>query len=209
MEKLNIYEVADMANSFKLKTPLSEQDVRKLKVGDKVYLTGRKIYVITMTNAAELVLKSIEEGEPMFDLEGSVIYHCPCGFQKVNGDYKVSWVGATTSIMNEPVTPKLIELGARIIMGKGGMGQGTLDAMQKYGAAYVATVGGASAVLTRGVKKIVKMIDPAMWLCELELENFGPAIVGMDAHGHNMFDDVMRKARENGSRLIGGSGEGR
>jgi tartrate/fumarate subfamily iron-sulfur-dependent hydro-lyase beta chain len=184
-------------NVFRLKTPVSEADVRKLAIGDLVYLTGRKVYVLTMTPGAQRVLDAADKGHPIFDMDGSVVYHCPCGFEKLNGEYKVRYVGATTSMMNEPVTPKLIELGARIIMGKGGMGKATLNAMQMYGAAYAATVGASSSFLARGAKRVVRMIDPGIWLCELELEHFGPVIVGMDAHGHDLFDEVLKKAREN------------
>lgn len=192
-----------MLKKVKLKTPLSKEDVRRLKIGDMVYLTGRKVYVVAMTTAAKYLLDSIENGHPIFDLKGSVIYHCPCGFGKLDGDYKLRWVGATTSIMNEPVTPKLIELGANVIMGKGGMGKGTLDAMRKHGAVYLATVGATSAVLARRVTKVVKMIDPSIWLSELEVKDFGPTIVGMDAHGHNLFEDVWERAREKAAVLMG------
>lgn len=191
-----------MLNKVKLKIPLSEKNVRELKIGDMVYLTGKKVYVVAMTTAAEHLFYSIESGDPIFDLEGSVIYHCPCGFRKLDGDYKIRWVGATTSIMSEPVTPKLIELGARVIMGKGGMGKGTLDAMQKYGAVYLATVGAASAVLARGVTRVVKMVDPNIWLSELEVKDFGPAIVGMDTHGHNLFEDTWERARKKVAELV-------
>ncbi len=184
-------------NIINLKTPISEDDARRLKVGDMVTLTGKKVYVIAMTNAAKIVLDSVDKGQPIFDLKDSVIYHCPCGFQKIDGSYRVRWVGATTSMMNEPVTPRLIELGARVIMGKGGMGEGTLHAMKRHGAVYLATVGAASAFLARGVSMVVKMIDPKIWLSELEVHNFGPAMVGMDSHGQNLFEKVMDNARKN------------
>jgi len=185
-----------------LKTPISEKDVRKLKIGDIVYLEGRKVHVVPMVVSTMPLLDSIEKGRPIFDLPGSVIYHCPCGFRKINGDYELRWVGATTSAMTEPVAPRLIELGARVIMGKGGMGMGTLDAMQKFGAVYLSTVGATSAVLARGVTRVVKMVDPSIWLSELEVKGFGPAIVAMDAHGHNLFEDVWENARVKAAKLM-------
>jgi len=185
-----------------LKTPISEKDVRKLKIGDIVYLEGRKVHVVPMVVSTMPLLDSIDRGEPIFDLPGSVIYHCPCGFRKINGDYELRWVGATTSAMTEPVAPRLIELGVRVMMGKGGMGKDTLDAMQKYGAVYLSTVGATSAVLARGVTRVVKMVDPSIWLSELEVKAFGPAIVAMDAHGHNLFEDVWESARLKAARLM-------
>ncbi|MFC2034794.1 fumarate hydratase C-terminal domain-containing protein [Chloroflexota bacterium] len=175
-------------------TPLSEEGIRELKVGDFVRLSGRKVFIVAMSNAARMLINSIDKEQPIFDLKGSIIYHCPCGFEKLNGEYRIRWVGATTSMMNEAVTPRLIELGARVIMGKGGMGKETLQSMQKYGAVYLATVGATSSLLARGVTKVLKMVNPDIWLCQIEVSNFGPAIVGMDAHGRNLFDEVMERA---------------
>lgn len=189
-------------NEVKLKTPISEEDVRKLKIGDIVYLEGRKVHVVPMVVSTKPLLDSIDRGEPIFDLAGSVIYHCPCGFRKIDGDYEIRWVGATTSAMTEPVAPRLIELGVRVMMGKGGMGKNSLDAMQKHGAVYLSTVGATSAVLARGVTKVVKMVDPKLWLSELEVKDFGPAIVAMDAHGHNLFEDIWESARGKAAKLM-------
>jgi fumarate hydratase subunit beta len=104
--------------------------------------------------------------------------------------------------MTEPVTPRLIELGARVIMGKGGMGKDTLDAMKRYGAVYLSTVGATSAVLARGVTRVVKMVDPSTWLSELEVKEFGPAIVAMDTHGHNLFEENWVSARQKAAEFM-------
>jgi tartrate/fumarate subfamily iron-sulfur-dependent hydro-lyase beta chain len=191
-----------LMNGITLETPISEKDVRELKVGDMVFIDGRKVHVVPMMVSAMPLLESIERGEPIFDLAGSVIYHCPCGFRKVNSDWELRWVGATTSAMTEPVTPRLIELGARVIMGKGGMGKDTLDAMKRYGAVYLSTVGATSAVLARGVTRVVKMVDPSTWLSELEVKEFGPAIVAMDTHGHNLFEENWVSARQKAAELM-------
>jgi len=191
-----------LENIVDIKTPISEEDVRKLKAGDFVRLTGEKVYIVANSNVAGILLDSIDKGQPIFDLKGTVIYHCPCGLEKLDGGYRVRWVGATTSMMSEPVTPRLIELGARVIMGKGGMGKATLQAMQHYGAVYLATVGATSSLLVRGVSKVLKMVHPDIWLCQLEVSNFGPAIVGMDAHGRNLFDEVMEAARQKASEIM-------
>ncbi len=185
-----------MLKVHRLATPLSEKDIRKLKVGDLAYLTGEKVYVICTADNAKYVIDRIEDVSPLFDLNGSVVYHCPIGFKKTNEEYLVRWVGATTSAMSEEITPRLISLGARAIMGKGGMGQRTLQALRQYGAVYLATVGAASALLTRYVVRIVRMFDPAQRLCELEVKDFGPIVVGMDSYGQSLFEDVWKKARD-------------
>jgi tartrate dehydratase beta subunit/fumarate hydratase class I family protein len=104
--------------------------------------------------------------------------------------------------MAESVAPRFIELGVCVMMGKGGMGKSTLDAMQQLGAVYLSAVGATSAVLARGVTKIVKMVDPNLWLSEIEVKNFGPAIVAMDAHGHNLFEDNWESARRKAAKLM-------
>jgi fumarate hydratase subunit beta len=81
-------------------------------------------------------------------------------------------------------------------MGKGGMGDIALQSMQEHGAVYLATVGAGASVLARGVTRIVKMVDPRLWLSELEVKEFGPVIVALDAHGHNLFDENWDNARK-------------
>ena len=163
------------------------------------------MYIIT-TSAAQYLFDSIEKQEPFFEMNGSVIYHSSIA---LTGEGKVRWVGSTTSIMCEPETPRLIGLGARAIMGKGGLGKGSLGAMERDGAVYLATVGGTSAVLVRSVKKVMKMIDTPVPLSEIEVKDFGPTIVGMDAHGHSIYDDVWEGARKKAMNLAGARGETR
>ena len=111
--------------------------------------------------------------------------------------------------MCEPETPRLIELGTRAIMGKGGMGRGALDSMRRNGAVYLATVGGTSALLARGVSKLVKMVDTPVPLAEIEVKDFGPTIVGMDSHGRSIYDDVWENARRKATELAGANGKAR
>jgi tartrate/fumarate subfamily iron-sulfur-dependent hydro-lyase beta chain len=185
-----------------LNTPISEKSARDLRAGDVVYLTGKKIFVIPFTVSVQPVLDSIDKGEPMFDLPGSVIYHSPFGFKEEDGEYKLRWVGATTSSMTEAWAPRLLDLGVRALMGKGGMGSVALESMQNNGSVYLATVGGTASVLARGVKRIVQMVDPSLFLAELEFDNFGPAIVALDSHGSNLFDDNWNNARKKAAALL-------
>jgi tartrate/fumarate subfamily iron-sulfur-dependent hydro-lyase beta chain len=171
--------------------------MRKLEIGDVVYLNGRKVFIVS-TSGATYLFKSIEKNEPFFDLDGSVIYHSSLSLSK---EGRVRWVGSTTSIMCEPETPRLIELGAHVIMGKGGMGKGTLNAMKRFGAVYLATVGGTSAVLTRGVTRVIKIVDTPVRLAEIELKDFGPVIVGMDAKGRSLYDDLYERAKRKSIEL--------
>jgi len=188
-----------------LTTPLSEDQVRELRIGDVVYLTGSRVYIIT-TSAAQYLFDSIEKKKPFFDLNGSVIYHSSLS---LTHEDKIRWVGATTSIMCEPETPRLIELGSKAIMGKGGMGRATLDSMRRNGAVYLATVGGTSALLARGVSKLLKIVDTPVPMSEIEVKDFGPTIVGMDSHGRSIYDDVWENARRKAAELAGANGKAR
>lgn len=192
---------------YSFKTPLAESDVRKLRIGDIVYLSGERIYIVAMSNIADRLIKRITEGEPPFNLQGAVIYQCPIGIQKIGKEYKVRWVGATSSIMMEDIAHALIRLGARAIMGKGGMGEKTLSALKDYGAVYLATVGACSSVLARHVLRVVNMYDATVSppLCEIEVKDFGPLIVGMDSYGCSLYEEIWQRARISVEKLMGGS----
>ncbi len=89
-------------------------------------------------------------------------------------------------------TPMAFELNCRIsrqaraLMGKGGMGQQALDAMREHGAVYFSTVGAGASILAHGVRQIVEMVDPALFLSELEVERFGPVVVALDSQTNHL-----------------------
>ncbi len=187
---------------YRLKTPLSEEDVRQLKVGDIVYISG---IIVTGRDqvhrrALELAAKGEKDKVPV-NLEGAVLYHCGPIVKKVDGEWKIFGFGPTTSARMESVEADFIkEFGVRAIIGKGGMFERTTQAMKEYGAVYLAHPGGVSAVATKSVKRVIDVhwldlgTPEAMWV--VEVENFGPTMVAIDSHGNNLFLDVMNKAKE-------------
>lgn len=173
-----------------LQTPLQPADLRKLKLGSIVYLSG-KIYT-----ARDQVHKYLAEGHPPpVDLKGQAIYHSgPIAVRK-DGKWEFWSFGPTTSIRQEPYTEYLIKkLGVKVIIGKGGMGDKTAAACRDYGAVYLHTIGGGGVVLANCVKEIYGVhlkqfgLPEALW--EVRVEYF-PAIVTIDAHGQSLHTEIL------------------
>jgi fumarate hydratase class I len=175
-------------NEKRLRAPLAESQVRELSVGDVVLISG-EIYT-----GRDAVHSYLMKHAPPVDLQGSVLYHCGPVAMKNNGHYKITAAGPTTSIREEPYQGDIIRrYGVRAVIGKGGMGRRTLEAMQEAGAVYLNAIGGAAQVYARciedvlGVKLLEFGIPEAMW--HLRVNDF-PAIVTMDAHGNSLHADV-------------------
>ena len=139
--------------------------------------------------------------EPPVDLRGSV-HHCGPVVVKDGEGWRVTAAGPTTSIREEPYQAEIIKrYGVRAVVGKGGMGAKTLDALKEHGAVYLNAIGGAAQFYARTIKAVdgVSLLDfgspEAMW--HLTVESF-PAIVTMDAHGNSLHKDIEQ---ESGSRL--------
>ena len=181
-----------------LRTPVSEAEIRKLKMGDLVYVSGT---VITARDEAHLKALELHEREetPPVDFTGNGVFHCGPIMKEVDGEWVVVAAGPTTSARMEIFQDKFIEtFRPAIIIGKGGMGDRTSAACQKYGCVYGVFTGGAALLAAQGIKKVKEM----HWLEELgmpeclwvyEVEEFGPMIVAIDTHGNNLTMDVKEK----------------
>jgi len=190
---------------MKLRTPLSERDVRSLKVGDEVYLEGKVLTARDEAHLKALEMSRREESLP-FNLNDMAVYHCGPIMEKEDGGWKVVAAGPTTSSRMNDLEPEFIErFRPRAIIGKGGMSSKTIEACRRSGCVYLAFTGGAAVIAARGVTKVegVHWLDlgmpEAVW--ELVVENFGPLIVAIDANGHSIYDDVNKKVEENVERL--------
>lgn len=177
-----------------LSTPITEDQIRNLKVGDIVYLSGR-IYT-----GRDAIHKHLHQtGEAPVDLSGQVIYHCgPVMLKDENEQWSVKGAGPTTSIREEPYQSDIIrQFGIRAVIGKGGMGAKTLAGLQESGAVYLNAIGGAAQYYSQCVTAIKSVnhlefgIPEAMW--EFEIENF-PAVVTMDSHGNSLHADVDKNS---------------
>lgn len=187
-----------------LKTPISIDDIQKLNVGDTIHITG--IIVTARDEGHKRLLELHEKGEKIsIPLKGLAIYHCGPVVKK-NEKWEVVAAGPTTSMRMESLEDQIIEkFGVRVIIGKGGMGKKTTEAMKKYGAVYGVFVGGAAVLAAQAIKEVkdVKWLDlgipEAFWI--LEVTNFGPIIVAIDTRGNNMFEDVKKMVAKRKEKL--------
>lgn len=188
-------EAAKLAGKHQvtLTTPLTEEQVRNLKVGDIVVLNG------PIHTGRDALHKHLLDHDSPVDLNGGVIYHCgPVMLKDQEGRWNVKAAGPTTSIREEPYQGDIIKkFGIRAVIGKGGMGQKTLNALKEHGAVYLNAIGGAAqyyAECITGVDGVDFMefgVPEAMW--HLQVQNF-TAIVTMDAHGNSLHADVEKSS---------------
>src|SRR5262245_32795838 len=171
-----------------LQSPLTEQEVRALKVGDVVLVSGRAY------TGRDAVHAYLMKHDPPVDMNGTVLYHCGPVVLKDAGGWKVTAAGPTTSIREEPYQADIIQrYGVRAVIGKGGMGAKTLGALKEAGAVYLNAIGGAAQFYARTIERVddVSLMEfgtpEAMW--HLTVKDF-PAIVTMDAHGNSLHKDV-------------------
>lgn len=185
----------------KLKTPISEEEIRKLKAGDTIYVSGT-VY-LSRDEAHLRALEMAEEGKELpLDFKGLALYHCgPIVKQDESGEWHVVAAGPTTSSRMEIFEDKYIEkFRVSVVIGKGGMGERTTKAMEKFGAVYGAFTGGAAVLAANAVKKVTgaEWLDlgtpEALWI--FEVEEFGPLTIGIDSHGNNLFRDVAEQAEK-------------
>ncbi len=207
---------------YNLTVPITEEAIRALHVGDTVNLSG---VIATGRDAAHkyMIDNFIRVDEPseseqaLYDelqeiLRGSVIYHCgPVVRQREDGRWEFVAAGPTTSIREEPYEAEVIEhFGLRGVIGKGGMGAGTLKACGEHGAAYLHAVGGAASLIANAVKEVVAVhkkdefgVPEAFWI--IRVEDF-PLVVTMDAHGRSIHLEVERESKEALTRLVAQAG---
>ena len=191
--------------SYKLKTPISEDETRKLKVNDEVYVSGT--VVTARDQAHKRALNWVKEGKNLpVDLEGLAVFHCGPLMRKQGDKWIAVAAGPTTSTRMEVFEDEFIRnFKPRVIIGKGGMGKRTADAMRKYGAVYCAFTGGAAILAAEAIKKVkgVEWLDlgmpEALWI--LEVEEFGPLVVAIDSHGRNLFTDAAEKVEANRNKI--------
>ncbi|MBK9166460.1 MAG: fumarate hydratase [Bryobacterales bacterium] len=177
-----------------LTAPLTEEQVRQLKVGDIVLVTG-EVYT-----GRDAVHAHLMKNPPPVDLNGAVLYHCGPVMLKQGDAWTVKAAGPTTSIREEPYQADIIgKYGVRAVIGKGGMGAKTLAALKEHGAVYLNGIGGAAQYYARTVEKVLGVhlmefgIPEAMW--HLKVNQFA-AIVTMDAHGNSLHQKVEQETGE-------------
>jgi fumarate hydratase class I len=190
-----------------IKIPMSKDDALSLQVGDMVSISGR---IVTGRDKLHkfLVDERPSKKKIPFDLEGTILYHCGPVVRKTSKGFEIVACGPTTSMRVDMYEPTVIaEYGLRGVMGKGGMGAQTLNALREYGFVYLHAIGGAAVYLAQRVKRVAGVwkleefgMAEAMWI--LEVEDF-PAIVTMDTFGKSLHEEIEKKSLNEFKRLIG------
>jgi len=181
--------------------PVTEAQVRALRVNDTVTIEGT---LFGIRDANQIAL--FDKGRvTRFDMRGHAAIHTAPNVRKVAKSaghptgYAPICVGTTTSARMERFTrPLLAELGVRLIIGKGGLGAGSLETFSDLGGAYLAIIGGTAALETTWIEAIEDVdlddLNPeSLW--KFRVKGFGPLLVAMDSHGGSLYDEVDRKAR--------------
>jgi fumarate hydratase class I len=175
-------------NERRLTTPLSEQEVRALKVGDVVLLNG------LVHTARDAVHHHLMSHEPPVDLHGGALFHCGPVVLREGEGWRMTAAGPTTSQREEAYEAEVIRrYGVRAVIGKGGMGPRTLAALRECGAVYLNAVGGAAQLYASCIESVegadlLEFGPPeAMW--HVRVKDF-PVIVTMDAHGASLHERV-------------------
>ena len=197
---------------YELSTPVSEAQVRALRVNDTVTLQTTLFGIRDATQ-----IHMFDRGRATrFDLRGHAVIHTAPNVKKVDNSaqfpagYAPVCIGTTTSDRMERFTrPMMAQYGVRSIIGKGGLREGSLAAFGELGGAYLAIVGGAAALETTWVEAIEDVdlddLNPeSLW--KFRIRNFGPLLVAMDSHGGNLFNDVRQEVEARRARVLAGLG---
>lgn len=190
-----------------LTTPIKDEDLKDIKTGDLIYLTGT---LVTCRDVAHRRL--IEKGVPLpVDLKGNAIFHAgPIVRDNGNENYEIVSVGPTTSMRMEKFEKEFIaETGVKVIVGKGGMGKNTEEGCREHKALHVVFPAGNAVLAATKVERIKEVhwkdlgMPESLWVCEVK--EFGPLIVSIDTEGNNVFEQnkvEFNKKKEEQYELI-------
>ncbi|MCD6312307.1 MAG: fumarate hydratase C-terminal domain-containing protein [Thaumarchaeota archaeon] len=186
---------------YRFRTPIDERDVRRLRVGDIVFVDG---VVVSCRDAGHRrCVEYLRRGEKLpVDLSGLVLYHMGPVVRKLGARWVILSAGPTTSARMEKYEAELIEkAGVRLIVGKGGMGAKTAEACREFGAAYAIFPGGAGALAAKLIERVERVewldlgVPEAMWV--LRVRDFGPLMIAIDSAGRNFYEDHKKLLKEN------------
>ena len=195
-----------------LTTPITESQVRLLRVNDTVTLQGTLFGIRDATQ-----IHMFDRGRPTrFDLAGHAVIHTAPNVKKVTvssefpAGYAAVCVGTTTSDRMERFTrPLMSQNGVRLIIGKGGLREASAAAFSDLGGAYLAIIGGTAALETTWIEQIEDVdlddLNPeSLW--KFRIRDFGPLLVGMDSHGGSLYDQVRADVDGRRAQVLAGLG---
>ena len=179
--------------------PISENDARKLKVGDIVFVSG---IVHTMRDMGHRrVVEMIKRGEKLpFNLKDGAIWHCGPIVKEINDKWQIVSAGPTSSSRFTELGARLVkELHVRLTIGKGTMGPPTINALRDVGGAYLVATGGCAALYAKQVVNVETVhwrelgMPEATWV--LKVDQLGPLVVGIDSKGNSLTQMVLNQVR--------------
>nr|WP_314477573.1 L(+)-tartrate dehydratase subunit beta [uncultured Campylobacter sp.] len=181
-----------------LTTPINAEDLADIKIGDVIYLSG---HIVTCRDVPHR--RVVEEGRELpLDIRGGAILHAGPIIRKTGEkSFEMVSVGPTTSMRMEKFEREFIaKTGVRLIVGKGGMGEGTMSGCKEFGAIHCVFPAGCAVVAATQVEEIESAdwtelgMPETLWKCRVK--EFGPLIVSIDAHGNNLFEQNKVKFNE-------------
>ena len=197
---------------YDLTMPVTEEQVRQLRVNDTVTLQQTLFGIRDATQ-----IHMFDRGrKTRFDLRGHAVIHTAPNVRKVEKSdqyptgYQQVCIGTTTSDRMERFTRPLMEqYGVRFIVGKGGLRQGSQDAFRDLGGAYLAIVGGTAALETTWIEQIEDVdlddLNPeSLW--KFRIRNFGPLLVAMDSHGGSLYTEVKSDIEQRRAKVLASLG---
>ena len=196
-----------MNNIHHLFVPFSSSDLERLEIGDLVYLSGKIVVTVGLpTHQRMRDYLACGKALPM-KFRNGMLCQVGCYVEEKNGVMVSRYINPSTSTRFEPYLPEIIEgTGIKAIGGKGGVGPKTIKAMKENGCIYLSFIGGASALTSDAVKKVldIKWNDFIMQfrLIKLQIEQLGPLNVGVDIKGNCLYTDLQAQAEENFEDLM-------
>ncbi|MBR5421675.1 MAG: Fe-S-containing hydro-lyase [Lachnospiraceae bacterium] len=176
-------------NEYHLTSPINDEDLRLLKAGDSVYLTGT-VYV-ARDAAHKRMIETLARGEALpFDIKGQTIYYM--GPSPAREGRVIGSAGPTTAGRMDKYTPQLLDLGLKVMIGKGRRSDAVHESMKKNGAVYLAAIGGAGALLSKAItaSEVIAYDDLGTEaIRRIEVKDF-PAIVVIDITGRDLYQEV-------------------
>jgi len=180
---------------YRFELPVKKEDIKKLHVGDVLYVSGK---IFTARDEAHHMMLEKDKSNLPFDPSEMALFHCGPLMKKTGKRWEVVSAGPTTSSRMEIFEDKFLEkFGTNIIIGKGGMGERTEKALQKYSGVYTAYTGGAGALAADKVEEVLGVywleelgMPEAAWI--FKVKEFGPLVVAIDSYGKSIYKELKK-----------------
>jgi len=180
----------DVDMEYHYQLPLEEEKIKQLHVGDIIYITGE---IFTARDEAHHKMLELDKNSLSFNPSTMALFHCGPLVKKYETGWQAISVGPTTSSRMEIFEDKFLDkYHIQIIIGKGGMGDRTLKALQKHTCVYTSYTGGAGALAADRIQKVTDVhwleelgMPEAVWI--FKVKDFGPLVVAMDSHGDSIY----------------------